>query len=566
MRELLYIAFLVAVLLVGGCTRHPETSARSISGFQKDIETIDSACAYYHFLQAAFAESNMQYETALEAYEKNLQCDPEAEISKNKIPLILLGTGKKEEAVEHLTQLIKQYPETTSHKLLLADIHLQNKEFDKASLLYDQLRNESPDTENILLRIGTLNTQQGQYEQAILTFNELLQYNNELYYPHLYLARLHLHLKNYDKAEHHYSNALRINWSAELVHEFAAFYKVIHNEEAVLSIYEELIHHSPYDERAHFGIVSTLLTQKKEQKALDKLLQMRTFVAAPHTIDLIISKIYIAQNKRADAKAHLLHLFHTPAEEEGCFLLALLYAESNKLQALDYLAKIKNTFNDYDDALLLQYKLFTDLEQYDEAIQSFTERTMDEQQRSPTLFSILALLHGNKKTPDQALAALIHATEYYPDNDDILFDLALQYELNGKRDEALETMLKVLRNQPENADVLNFIGYLWADSDKNLDLALSYIEKAHSLQPDSAYILDSLGWVYFKRGDIKKAKSYLTRALELEKEDPHIYSHLGDVLLASGQTQQAKENYLKALKYAEDQKTTLELREKLNAL
>ena len=90
-------------------------------------------------------------------------------------------------------------------------------------------------------------------------------------------------------------------------------------------------------------------------------------------------------------------------------------------------------------------------------------------------------------------------------------------------------MEKVLELQPDHAEALNYIGYTWADKNMHLEKALEYIFKANELKPDNGFIIDSLGWAYYRLGDFQQAVRELERSVELMPDDPHIFDHLGDV-------------------------------------
>jgi len=136
----------------------------------------------------------------------------------------------------------------------------------------------------------------------------------------------------------------------------------------------------------------------------------------------------------------------------------------------------------------------------------------------------------------------------------------------GMEEQAMSKMAKVLELQPDHAEALNFIGYTWADKNIRLEEAREYIEKAAAQKPDNGYIIDSLGWVYFRLGDYQRAAKELQRALELEPEDPHIHDHLGDAYRALGKPAKALEQYKRALQmFEEDKKKTL-VKEKIDAL
>ena len=88
---------------------------------------------------------------------------------------------------------------------------------------------------------------------------------------------------------------------------------------------------------------------------------------------------------------------------------------------------------------------------------------------------------------------------------------------------------KALELFPDQPQVLNYLGYSWVDQGVNLDAALEMIRKAVALRPNDGYIVDSLGWAYYRLGKYAEAAIELERAVELRPEDPTINDHLGDV-------------------------------------
>jgi len=100
-------------------------------------------------------------------------------------------------------------------------------------------------------------------------------------------------------------------------------------------------------------------------------------------------------------------------------------------------------------------------------------------------------------------------------------------------------MKKALELQPEQPHVLNYLGYSWIDQGVNLDEAMKMIKRAVDQRPDDGYIVDSLGWAYFRIGNFQEAVKNLERAIELKPEDPTINDHLGDAYWRVGRTLEA---------------------------
>jgi tetratricopeptide (TPR) repeat protein len=101
-------------------------------------------------------------------------------------------------------------------------------------------------------------------------------------------------------------------------------------------------------------------------------------------------------------------------------------------------------------------------------------------------------------------------------------------------------MRKALELQPEQPHVLNYLGYSWIDQGINLDDAMKMIKRAVEQRPDDGYIVDSLGWAYYRIGNFEDAVKNLERAIDLKPEDPTINDHLGDAYWRIGRTLEAK--------------------------
>jgi Flp pilus assembly protein TadD len=101
-------------------------------------------------------------------------------------------------------------------------------------------------------------------------------------------------------------------------------------------------------------------------------------------------------------------------------------------------------------------------------------------------------------------------------------------------------MRKALDLQSDQPHVLNYLGYSWIDQGINLDEGMKMIKRAVEQRPDDGYIVDSLGWAYYRIGNYEEAVKNLERAIDLKPEDPTINDHLGDAYWRVGRTLEAK--------------------------
>ena len=147
----------------------------------------------------------------------------------------------------------------------------------------------------------------------------------------------------------------------------------------------------------------------------------------------------------------------------------------------------------------------------------------------------------------EAFDLLGGALEKLPDNAELLYDQAMAAEKVDRLDIAEGNLRKLIKLRPDHAHAYNALGYTLADRNVRLTEARTLIETAHKLAPDDPFILDSLGWVMFRLGDLKQAVSYLERAFA-QRPDAEIAAHLGEVLWAQGERARAQKIWSEALK------------------
>ncbi len=121
----------------------------------------------------------------------------------------------------------------------------------------------------------------------------------------------------------------------------------------------------------------------------------------------------------------------------------------------------------------------------------------------------------------------------------IFYFRGVSYERSKHWPEAEADFKQALAINPNQPQVLNYLGYSWVDMGMNLDQALGMIKTAVDLRPNDGYIVDSLGWAYFKLGRFDDAVSQLERAVELKPEDSVINDHLGDAFWRAGRKLEA---------------------------
>lgn len=158
----------------------------------------------------------------------------------------------------------------------------------------------------------------------------------------------------------------------------------------------------------------------------------------------------------------------------------------------------------------------------------------EEPARQAQIMAAEAQLLRDASQEQEAFAVMEAATQRFPKNPDLLYDFALLAEKLGKVDVMEAQLREVMAQAPDNHHAYNALGYSLAERNVRLQEAYGLIAKALAMAPDDPFIMDSMGWIHYRMGNLDEAEKFLRRAYGL-RADPEIAVHLGEVLWQKGQ-------------------------------
>lgn len=146
---------------------------------------------------------------------------------------------------------------------------------------------------------------------------------------------------------------------------------------------------------------------------------------------------------------------------------------------------------------------------------------------------------------EEALALYNQALENYPGDSDLLYARSLIWERLGNIERAEADLRSVLSKEPDDPRALNALGYMLSNHSERYQEAYDYIERALEADPGNPVIVDSMGWIHYRLGNLEKAREYLEQAYA-EIQDPEVAAHLGEVLWKLGDRERAREIWSEA--------------------
>jgi Flp pilus assembly protein TadD len=183
----------------------------------------------------------------------------------------------------------------------------------------------------------------------------------------------------------------------------------------------------------------------------------------------------------------------------------------------------------------------------------------------PEIMGYLVGVYQEKKDYANAIGLAKEMVALEPHNDKYHFTLGALYDEDKQKQLGVAEMHKAIEINPSNAPALNYLGYSYAEAGTHLMEAEKLIRRALNLEPEDGFYIDSLGWVYYQRGEYQKAIDELERAVNLTGSDPTITEHLGDAYSKIGKERDALRQYEDALKRTQDAEQIQRLKTKIAA-
>lgn len=265
--------------------------------------------------------------------------------------------------------------------------------------------------------------------------------------------------------------------------------------------------------------------------------------------------LYLRENRIAEAVEQLDTLLaENPENASAHYLLGSIAADNQEFEkSLSHYEKSIEIRPEFESPYYEMVGLYLNMREPRKALEVLSRARVRFPKRFLGEFYTGIALASMRRTKE-ALVHLIEAeaiaTKQTPQRltPFFYFQLGSMYERNGNLNLAEEKFLISLEANPDDAETLNYLGYMWAEKGRKLDQASSWIKKAMELEPDSAAIQDSMGWVLYQLGEHKKALPYLLNAeAGLEQPDPVILDHLGDTYHALGKKAEALEAWKNSL-------------------
>jgi len=550
----LSLVLIIAALLLSSCAAVPAPTPDTSP--QSNAVHNGRARALYLYSRARLASLEGDYPAALNILRDAIELDPGSAFLYTALAEVKIKIGQIQEALEYIDKAIKLDPSYRPPYLMAGSIMAATGKDSEATGYLRKAVELDPAKEDAYLQLAVSLTHLFEYEEAVSTLKALIKINNESVLGYYYLGKTYGQMKLYRDAVGYFSKALELRPDLDQAAiDMAAAYEALGEYGKAIDTYKGLVG----DEESKPAVL---------QRLIQILIQQRRFNDALKYLRLAVDSGYGGQETMR--KIGLIHMeldqfdaaitvFNTmlekdPEAHQVRLYLGMAFEEKGDLNsAFAEFSKIPHDSAAYIDAVGHIAFIHKEQGKPELAVEAL-KTAISDNPKQLELYLNLSSLYEALERRDEALALLLDTEKRFEGEPRLQFRIGVLYDALGKRAESIERMKNVIAINPRDAQALNFIGYTYAEMGINLEEALSYVRKAVEIRPNDGFILDSLGWVYFKLKRYDEAVRFLEEAVALVPDDSTIAEHLGDVYLSRREYKKALTNYRKALEIDPDRK------------
>lgn len=463
------------------------------------------------------------------------------------------------------------------------------------ALLWTEVEPENPDA----LRAGALHlARAGEHQQAMAMMEKVLLLQDDTHFDLLALTALQadqatrsnmletllgLLDRHPDNAQLSFSAALllqeeqrtdealallkkhtRRNHNASSIMLLSRLYAGQGDLDAALNTLQQGVREFPNDNRIRLVLARMLVDNGEPQAALVHFRELSRQNPEDNDVRLALALIELDMGETNSAIQDLETLLQMdPEHSAAAYHLGGAYEQKGQWDSALHRWQSIGAGDEYLASRLRMARLLTERERFKELTKTMRAERSQHPKSALELY-LIEIESLTSASPETAMLRANEALQQFENNSNLLYTRAILSERLGNPAGSEADLRQIIALEPENAMALNALGYTLADRNEKLDEALELIQQAAELKPDDPAILDSLGWVYYRLGELKRAEQLLREAFAAFP-DAEVGAHLGEVLWELGNHREARTIWREAADGADDTSLIDATRKRLKA-
>ena len=552
-----HVLWAPAALIAGGCVAAQPQEAAAVA----DAPTPDTALGSY--LAGRFAQDAQDYGAAADYLQRALQDDPQNPNLLEESIKALVGAGRTDEARVVAGRLIEVEPKAAGAHIVLALGELKTGAYDAAEARLSQLVPQGLNGFVIPLVRAWVAAGQGKPDHALEILSPVGQQQGFEAVYQLNVGLINESAGRSGPAADAFTKALA---SAEtppfrLVQIAGGFYERSGQADKAKDLYRDFAADNqgssllePILERISAGQPAEPVVANPAEGVAESLFNLASALNQERLYEAALLYTRLALDMRPDFPVAQI------------LLGDVMVAQGHYDEATQAYRGVQPGSPFYWAARLRIANSLGEQEKIDDAAAEFRRLAKERPERADALTELGNLMRSHERFPE-AVEAYDEALKRIgaPDRRHwtLLYYRGVALQRSGSWPRAEADFLRALQLEPDQPHVLNYLAYTWVERGENYNNALEMLKKAVALRPEDGYIVDSLGWVYYRLGRFEEAVEELEIAIELRPNDPVINDHLGDAYWQVGRRHEARYQWQRALSFKPEEDQVAPIQAKL---
>lgn len=487
-------------------------------------------------------------ELGRELVERSLSMAPDNATLRSRYARYLLSRDEVDVAIEQLETAIERVPQADEPRMLLAQVYARLGQQDTAEAVIDQWRKDQPDNIRAINTGAELAQARGETDRARELYRQAIEVNPEAPESHYSLGALEARLGNREQAESHFRNAVRAAPDSQQA--LQALVSLTRDDaqalEGTMSFLRDLSEEREDSIGPRLALLEYALQQGDIERAENLANAVETRIDQSASARDTIGGVFRGTAERAlnnddlERARRIIRLGRERyREHEGLALVEarLQFQRERPREAREILRNVKTMHPDSPRPFVTEANYHAGRGELDQALELY--QLARNKQDSPDLIMRKATVQRQAGKLDAALELLREGAQSYPEQSRLHLNLAMAYQADDQREEAIEAYRRTINLDPNNAVALNNLAWMYQEDGR--EEALQLAERAYRLQPRNASIADTYGWILLQRGQIEQSLEVLEAAHELAPDSRDIAEHLAEAYRAAGDDTRAEQ-------------------------
>ena len=500
------------------CRSTLNTNPSIISSTQNSVEIDEKAPdpkGLRHFMDGQLLMNQGDFAMAIIEFQEALTLDPNVSAIHTAIAESYWNLGKSKLSEKHLLIAIKNDPTDKQALQMISDQYILEKKYSEAATYLQKLNNLFPDEPRYIIALAEIKKVNQNYKEAMelyLKAYSLDSNSNELLET---AGRFALQIKDEEKAKTIFKKLSEIDI----------------NQPRYLSIYIDLLSRSEsFEEGIEF--IKELNNEYGDSPERNAQLAILLYRSGQKEKSIVLLEVLVKD---------------FPDNPNYYFSLFDIYMDENELDKAGLLGdKLITNFPEdwrgyYSRSLVFMNK------KDNESVISLLSPVVITFEKIFSIQYLMGLSNYQIKEYVETEKYFVNALKIRPDSRNVLHSMAILYDEIAQFEKSDSIYIKLINIDNKDAQALNNYAYSLVEREIELKKALDLASKAIELEPKNSSYLDTIGWIYFKQKNFKKAQLYIEKSLEINEENAVVLEHLGDVMIKINRPSDAKDLYRRAL-------------------